>query len=203
MPPRRIWWLPGWCAAVLVGFGILAQYSAIPGPAGRPVKHWPVETSISRSENRDTLILFLHPRCPCSSASLEEFNRLIAQAPAALEPHVVFVRPAGLPPKWEQTDLWSAAGAMPGVEVIVDNEGVEARRFGATTSGTAVLFDCSGGQLFFGGITGARGHAGDNPGKSAVLSAISSGSAEPFSPPVFGCPLFDPVMGGGSETSTP
>jgi len=197
--PRHLWWLLVWSVSVLLSFGVLAQYSATPGPVGQPIDHWPSTTSIARGVDRATLIMFLHPHCPCSRASLEEFSRIIAQPADRLNSHIVFVRAGGQPPLWERTDLWSAAEVMPGVQVIIDVDGIEARRFGAVTSGSTLLFDHAGARLFFGGITGARGHAGDNPGKSAVLSALHGGRAEPNETPVFGCPLFDPPMGSRED----
>lgn len=46
---------------------------------------------------------------------------------------------------------------------LVRPEGSEARRFGATTSGYALLDDS-------GGITGARGQAGSSSGSEAILT---------------------------------
>lgn len=103
----------------------------------------------------------------------------------------VFVRPAGFAPRWEQSDLWSQAARIPGVQTKVDVEGLEARRFGAMTSGATYLFDSAGDLLFSGGITGSRGHEGDNAGKGAVINAARSGQPASCAPPVFGCSLFD------------
>jgi len=75
--------------------------------------------------------------------------------------------------------------------VSVDVDGVEARRFGVATSGSTLLYDAAGNLLFLGGITGARGHSGDNAGMSAVLAGIRTGCADPDQTPVFGCSLLD------------
>jgi hypothetical protein len=53
-----------------------------------------------------------------------------------------------------------------------------------------VLYDSAGNLLFRGGITSARGHAGDNAGRAAVVSLLTSDEAEGRDTPVFGCPLF-------------
>lgn len=191
--PRRIpRVLIVWSVLVVTGFGTLTQYSKTPGDAGTPSPQWPLTSSLVRSTVGATLVMFLHPHCPCSRASLEELNRIIAQDGNLVECRIVFVRSGHFPLHWEKTGLWSAAAAMPGVRVSVDVNGVEARRFGVTTSGSALLFDASGTRIFHGGITGARGHAGDNPGESAVLSGLRTGVAKPDHTPAFGCPLFDP-----------
>jgi len=99
------------------------------------------------------------------------------------------VKPAGLPEDWEQTDLWRRAAVIPGVDLTRDDDGAEARRFGAATSGQTVVYDGDGHLLFSGGITAARGHEGDNAGRSAIVSLLASRGAEPTSTPVFGCSL--------------
>jgi len=190
-PRRFLWLLIGWSIAVLVCFGVLIQYSYAPGNPGEPLDQWPTATALDRSRDRATLLMFVHPHCPCSRASLEELGRLLARAGGLAETRVVFVRPGRFPSGWEETDLWSAAVAMPAVRVSVDVDGVEARRFGVATSGSTLLYDGSGNLLFRGGITGARGHAGDNAGKSAVLAGIRTGRPDLDQTSVFGCSLFD------------
>jgi hypothetical protein len=148
--------------------------------------------------------MFLHPHCPCSYASVEELSRLLAKANGRSSVHVVFIRPAQFPQRWEQTDLWRAVEGIPDVQVSVDIGGVEAQRFGAVTSGSTLVYDASGALLFQGGVTGGRGHAGDNPGKSAVLAAIQHGRAEYDKSSVFGCSLIDrPRPGSQKAGATP
>jgi hypothetical protein len=102
------------------------------------------------------------------------------------------VKPAGVGPDWEKGGLWQAAQAVPGVTVTTDEGGKEARLFSAATSGQVLLFDSAGKELFAGGITGSRGHQGDNAGRSRVLELIAKGTADLPHSPVFGCELDDP-----------
>ena len=81
------------------------------------------------------------------------------------------------------------AAAIPGAQVLRDAGGVEAARFQAATSGQTLLYSAEGDLLFNGGITSARGHAGDNFGKSAIISLVNGGRAEHAETPVFGCTL--------------
>jgi hypothetical protein len=93
---------------------------------------------------------------------------------------------------WTPTELWRAAEALPDARVGWDVGGAEARRFGARTSGHVVLYDRAGRLLFQGGVTAARGQAGDNAGKDAVIALLTQGRAERAATPVFGCPFGDP-----------
>jgi len=141
--------------------------------------------------------MFAHPRCPCTRASINELAVLMAQCEGKLNAHVAFFQPDDAKSDWSQTDLWFSASRIPDVEVFADEEGSEARRFGAATSGQVLLYDSDGELLFQGGITSARGHAGDNVGRSSIVRLLGktrrpirerSSSTEA---PVFGCPLFD------------
>ena len=75
---------------------------------------------------------------------------------------------------------------------MIDDEGAEANRFHAATSGQTLLYDAAGLLLFSGGITGSRGHSGDNAGQAAIVSLVNSRAADLTETSVFGCPLFDP-----------
>src|ERR1700680_1132231 len=84
---------------------------------------------------------------------------------------------AGKADSWIHTDLWHAASDLPGTVVISDLGGREADLFRAAISGETGVYDAAGDSRFHGGITGARGHAGDNAGCSAVESYANTGAA--------------------------
>src|SRR5208282_2963125 len=121
--------------------------------------------------------------------SLEELNRLLAQCRGQVAAHVVFFKPEIFSNDWVQTDLWRSAKAIPGVTVHEDSDGTQARRFGAETSGYVLLYDINGQLLFKGGITGSRGHAGDNAGENAVSSLLAGQAVSLRQTPVYGCSL--------------
>src|SRR5207248_10565652 len=132
----------------------------------------------------DTLVMFAHPRCPCTRASIEELNRLLARCQGKLATRVLFFQPSNYPPEWSRGSLWKSAEAIPGVIAQRDLDGLEARRFGAETSGFVVLYSASGHLLFRGGITGSRGHAGDNTGMEAIISLVNGERAGNSQTPV-------------------
>ena len=188
--PRRVWLVPVlvlWTIAVIAGLGRLIVYANDPGPVGAPSASWPAESRLPRSQSLPTLLVFTHPQCPCSRASVAELARLMAAAGGRVATHVVMYRPAGEPADWARTDLWKSAAAIPGVDTILDDDGRESRRFGVSVSGHALLYDASGRLLFSGGMTSARGHEGDNAGRDAITSLILTGNASIASTRTFGC----------------
>jgi hypothetical protein len=186
-----------WLVLVGVGFALVMRYENTPGQTGEIPGQWPAGTALQLGAHEPTLILFAHPRCPCTRATMEELNRLLAQTKTKASIQACFFQPASFSGDWSQSDLWRSAEAMPGLETKADIDGQEARRFGAETSGTVLLYDERGRLLFKGGITGGRGHVGDNAGKSAVARRLEDPSLAFQGAPVYGCSL----LGSGSPKS--
>jgi len=196
-----------WLAAVVSGLGALEAYKSRPGDAGQTPAVFPHEfpqwesdsdgqstARLLRSElSRPRLIMFVHPRCPCSRASLGEFAEILAHRSGKADAAVVFVKPADAGPNWDKTSLREQAAAIPHVRLI-DDDGTLARHFGAETSGFVVLYDADGKLLFNGGITRSRGHEGDSAGSRAICALLDGNTevAAGVHTPVFGCPLFTP-----------
>ncbi|MDB6154118.1 MAG: hypothetical protein JWL90_2571 [Chthoniobacteraceae bacterium] len=145
---------------------------------------------MERTAGKPTLILFAHPHCPCTRATLGELDALLAQNTAPVRVHVVFYDPTKDSEQLPATDLRNVAAAIPGVELHSDGEGSETVRFGADTSGYVVFYDETGKLGFSGGITASRGHAGENPGRSALADQLKKQAVLAASPPVFGCAIF-------------
>jgi hypothetical protein len=182
-----------WAAAVAFGLSQLWRYESTPDVPARAPLEWPGETGRSGEGGTPTLVLFAHPRCPCSRATIRELAKLMTDCRGKLTATVLVLRPDGVPEGWERTDLWQSAAAIPGVSVRCDAGGIESRRFGAATSGQALLYAADGRLLFVGGITESRGHEGDNAGRSALTSLVLGRNMppQPAVTPVYGCPLFD------------
>ena len=180
-----------WLLIVSTGLWILWGYENSPGVSAAPPLLWPVDSQIQRSQDRATLVMLAHPHCPCTRSSIGELALLMAQSQDRLTAYVLFLKPAGFADDWEKTDLWQSAASIPGVKPIIDDGGAEARRFNAATSGQTILYDVEGRLLFSGGITGSRGHSGDNAGRSAIVSLVNMEAADRAETRVFGCPLFE------------
>jgi hypothetical protein len=178
-----------WASAIGVGFARLMKYATTPGESQPSAPGWPAGSILVPDAERANLVLLAHPRCPCTRATMDELERLMARCPGLLTLHVLFYRPAGPAESWAKTDLWDRAAAIPGAHVSADEDGVQARLFGAATSGQVLLYDRDGRLLFSGGITNIRGHAGASRGADAILSLLTQGTAECTETPVFGCPL--------------
>jgi hypothetical protein len=182
------WWLGAlaiWFGVAGAGIGILTSHSRTPGRGGSPSASWPVGLSIRHTPGVATLLVFLHPECPCSRASVAELGRVLAKNGRPVQVMACVAH-------WKGSvggSLWDAVERIPGVKVIADVEGQIAKRFGAETSGTAALYNESGRLIFFGGITGARGHEGDNAGEDALQHLLLGQPSSYTRPNVYGCSI--------------
>ena len=199
-----------WLGVVCFGFWLLIDYELRAGHIGHVPDVWPNQTSFEHSENRFKLVMFIHPRCPCTAASLEELSKILPRLGAdgspiqrdAVRVHVVVLKPELTDAAFTDTLLVARALDMPGVQLLFDHGGVETARFGAQTSGHTVLYSPDGRLLFAGGITGTRGHSGDNEGAELVVRAFFqkvNASQEAARARVFGCALTEPLCGEGNS----
>ena len=196
-PPKRIFLTAtvalAWVLAVGTGLGMLLTYENTPGTAAAAPATWPADSAVSLSTAGATLVMLAHPRCPCTAASIAELAQIMAGGHTNVQAYVLFLKPGNSGVDWDETPLRNKAAAIPGVTVISDLDGTEARRFGAETSGHTLLFATDGRLLFSGGITQARGHAGGNAGETAILALINNLPAERTSTHVFGCSFIAPT----------
>jgi hypothetical protein len=179
-----------WLGAVGAGLALLARYDNQPGEAAHAASGWPAASRIARDPRRPTLVMLAHPRCTCTRASLAELTEVMTRVAERPRAYVVFIKPGGVEHDWEMTDLWETAARIPDVTVLRDDEGIEAKRFGAATSGQTFLYAPDGRLLFSGGTTGSRGHIGDNMGRATILALLNREHPGQAATPVFGCPLF-------------
>jgi len=193
-PGGRARWIAAiaWLALAAAGFLVLARYASTPGGSDPAVaRRWPDASRLDPPASRPVLVLFLHPECPCSRATVEGLARVIARAPDAYDASALFVPPATAA---GTSGLREAAARIPGLRLLEDPGGAEAAHFGARTSGTVAVYGVDGGRLFFGGITAARAHEGDSDGSGALLALARGATPARTETPVYGCGLAGPVQ---------
>jgi hypothetical protein len=192
-PRRSLWLAVGgtlWLAGAIAGLWVLWSYENTPGVIASSRQHWPAEATLIRATDRPTLVLLAHPQCTCTRATLGELAEVLGRTSKPPKTYVLFLKPSQFFDGWEKTDLWRTASALPNVTVLRDDDGIEAERFGAMTSGQTLLYDAAGELVFSGGITGARGHAGDNAGRRALIALLDRKEPRHHLTSVFGCSLF-------------
>jgi hypothetical protein len=179
-----------WLSAAISGVIYITRYKNTPAAANVTYPAvFPRQSRLELDPGRPTLMFFAHPKCPCTRASLRELSRLMSETTGKLKAYVIFIKPKNEDDEWVNTDLRNLAEAIPGVEVLIDEEEKETKIFNAQTSSLTLLYDRSGALRFDGGITASRGHEGDNAGRAAIFKIVTADAAPTTETPVFGCPL--------------
>src|SRR5437868_15428955 len=118
-----------WGVAIVSGLARLWRYESTPGPVVTPPTQWPAACGLIRRPDRATLVMLAHPRCPCTRASLRELAQVMAHRARPLTAYVIFYKPKNASLDWEKTSLYHQAAAIPGVTVVSDVDGTQARQF--------------------------------------------------------------------------
>ncbi len=180
----------------LAGLFLLLAFDSTPGEVAGPPARWPGRSVLKHPENRPALLVFVHPQCVCTSATFAELAQigLLSSSVAAPDVMIAAFRP-GSNSAWRIDSLTARVSGIPGARVIWDDGAIEARRFGAKTSGDVLLYSARGALLFEGGVTASRGHEGDNYGLTRLLQVLRARApqgAAVHGGPVFGCSLASP-----------
>lgn len=181
-----------WAALVAVGFAAWYRYEHTPGDPGPPPQS-PAPAGAARE-----VVAYVHPRCPCSRATVAELAALALAHRGSAGVTVVLVLPPGGGAGWEHGPVLAAAERL-GLGTRCDAGGREAVKDGATTSGHVVARDAQGRVVFTGGVTPARGRTGDCLGRRAVVAVLGGDEPPVRAAPVFGYTLLTPgCVEGGS-----
>lgn len=186
----------GWLGLIACGFGALAAYASIPGAVGDPPSIWPSNDAggMQLARGTHTVILAVHPRCPCTRATINELERTLARAIEQPVIYALIFEPgpddsADVDESFARTRIAERLGSLPGVVMISDPGSIIAQQFGALTSGHTLVYDATGSLVFSGGLTPTRSHEGPNTGSASLVELFNGRSAIAEQTPVYGCPL--------------
>ena len=194
--PIAVCWVCGVVASVVA----VERYSNRDGSTTPLELVWPQESQLTLSPDTLTALIFAHPKCPCTQATVQEFQRIEARHPRAFDTIVVFPVTPAQEAAWRDTRLVRDAKQIQSATVVFDRGGVEARQFRCAVSGQVLLFAPDGHLLFSGGVTPARGHEGNNGGQEAFEHQVENPDSPPLTFPVFGCGL---VVASPAPSGTP
>ena len=180
-----------WLASAVGGLYIIWAYENGPGVAATAGPQWPGDTSLIAATDRPTLVFLAHPQCTCTTASLGELAEALARAKRAAKDlrrvpeAVVDARRLG-----EDRALACGGGAARTPPSFAMKTAARRSDLAPSRRAQTLLYDANGSLLFNGGITGSRGHAGDNAGRAAIVDLLNHVSPATTATKVFGCSLF-------------
>lgn len=174
---------------LLSGFYFFERYGFTPGEQVAAPDRYPASMSYLIDPETPTLLVFAHPKCSCTQATLRELSRLRTRVQSKMAVHVLISYDPN--DKFESQRIEKQAREIAGIQVSVDLNRKIAKSFNALTSGQTILYAPEGNILFQGGITASRGHEGANHGVEEIERIVSG----PFiktkysRTPTFGCHL--------------
>lgn len=184
--------LIAWLGVIVLGTILSATYENKPGDHGAAPTKVVSAGDVAQpktSKAKFHMIMFVHPKCPCTRASIAELRNLM-EGNSDLKATVYCYRPSSEKAGWEKSEIWKEAQKIDNVTLVVDVDGAKAGVYRIVTSGQVLLYDVNENLVFSGGITGARGHVGENVGESMIDEIVSNPDtpvAKSLSAPVFGC----------------
>lgn len=168
-----------WAIAVGVGVREIYAYATEPGAQSGAPAQWP-EDSTLRITGKPAIVMFVHPECPCTRASLAELEGIARHVG---DRATITIVSDGTGTGWDR------AARVANATRVLDPLGTEAKRFGAHTSGHVVVYDEHRVHRFAGGVTGSRGHVGANVGRELVQEIVDGAPIRDLAHAVFGCAL--------------
>jgi hypothetical protein len=196
----RTWYALGlvWVGSVSAFFINLTDYDFSAGKTASPPWLQNAHLPIGKTPQGHLLVMALHPKCPCSHASLVELQWIVTRCQLAIHGRselaevnclILVFSPENADESWSEGPIVELAETVPNTRLVTDIEGSLAHELNICTSGGVVLYNSQGRPLFHGGITAARGHEGDNRGSEAVCNLILDNPTDVETTPVFGCSL--------------
>ena len=177
-----------WLTLFATAYYVLLQYDF--KSSDSKLSKIPRATQLPISKQGPTLIAFLHAKCPCSRASINEIDRLLTSHGKDLKTIFVFSKEKDLELAWiQESELYKKAQKM-SVEIIIDPNNSEAKVFKAQTSGKVFLVSPKQEILFQGGVTASRGHEGNNSGITAIQKILAGKNSQIDFQPSFGCLIY-------------
>src|SRR5580704_15651034 len=125
---RSLVLLATWGAVVVSGILFLEADAARTGDGGTPAGRWLAGSRIQLDDRRSTLLIFLHPHCPCSRASVGELAYIVDRCRDRVSVHAILLGTPFLH-RWGRSEIERDLAGLADVHVDPDRGGAEARRF--------------------------------------------------------------------------
>ncbi len=175
-----------WLNLILASIYYMSNYMFKESVESQAPSVFPANNWVKLNTRKNNLVLFLHPHCPCSFATVNELKRVLARTDVDLS--VVFI---DLDKSYDlsRQELFKQVSQIKAAKIIIDKNNVMTKAFKVYTSGTILAYNKDGGLIFQGGITAGRGEEGDNLAKNKLVQSLKCQKMSQAQ--VFGCSLLD------------
>lgn len=91
-----------WGVLVAGGFYGLLRHATQPGLAAAAGGSWPAQAAVEPAAGKLTVVMAVHPGCPCSEASMANLGEVLARHPGAAVCYVLFEPDKAISPEEER-----------------------------------------------------------------------------------------------------
>lgn len=176
------------------GFVTLTDYSSRPAPHTDVLAELPADVHFETSQadkNSPTILLFYHPKCPCTLASARCLARLASRFNGSPNFYAYAYCPAEEPDTWIASSTTDELRTINNVTIFPDRNAEKCKQFGVRISGHILVYNSAGKLVFSGGITPYRGHEGGSMAAMDFIQHANGKVLEPSCWPTFGCSILD------------
>src|SRR6186997_577410 len=94
-----------WGVVLTMGFRSLIEFETTAGAPGVVRAAWPADAPVAFEAGKSNLVMFAHPKCPCSRASLAELVKVLTRTKGALQASILFYTPTDGTREWKGAEL--------------------------------------------------------------------------------------------------
>ncbi len=180
-----------WLTGITAGSYAMLRHEFDGRTASGAPEQWPAELGdFNPSESDLTLVMAVHPDCPCTRASIEQLDRILTQNPGQCQAiALVYTSEGDDATSIKEGAYWRRLASLPEVRPQLDPEGHFAIKLGSGISGTVAAYDRKGVLRFQGGLTPSRGHGGPSVAVTTINRILKGESNELAAAPTFGCSI--------------
>jgi hypothetical protein len=165
------------------------DYKSTPGKASLFVGRAPDSSSIKFDSKHYNFITFIHPKCSCSEATIENLTTMTRDfANKNISFHVVFYSSSELGSDLENSKYVKEVKELQNTRIYFDKKLTDFSLYDVETSGQSFLFDTEKNLIFKGGITESRGHLGETLSMRKIAGYLEGEKPNSITlAPTFGC----------------
>ena len=121
--------IANWAIGLVSGFSLIVSHNFATGNVSSAPIEWPDGINLESDANHPTLLVFIHPQCPCSSATIGELERLLADVNQQVKCTILMVCPSDHVDQWMKSKNTERSKSIEGVQIVVDVDGTTAAKF--------------------------------------------------------------------------
>jgi hypothetical protein len=176
-----------WTVIFFVSWSLFYSFSTTAGKH-TVMMRWPASEALPLLHDKPNILIFLHPKCSCSVASIAEFRRLVDSLSGRVHVRAILMKYQQVRSK-EIPEGFASLFEIPEIKISRDDDGIISKSLGALTSGIVYLIDEEGLVVYQGGLTASRGHGGITAGSEFIRAWVTKRDDKTFMQKVFGCHL--------------